>query len=174
MHLVEGQDYRFELDYPVLDTKEAANLVLVVFDYMSMPKEKRKNNLFAFDKDGSLVWVGESPENPTSTYYKIYSTTPLVVHSFCSHSCTLSVANGKLESYCRYHLMNIRMFLMFGRNALKIVNSSSFKRKNISKLSYNPFAANGIGFSIDALFYAYLLVNPMHKKSGRLPRVAFC
>ena len=98
MEYIVGVDYKFQSEFPSLDKAEVGDLVLVVYDYMAMPKEERKNNLVAYSKNGNKIWVAEGPGKSVSSYYKITSTNPLIANSFCSHKCWLNPINGKLLS----------------------------------------------------------------------------
>jgi type IV secretory pathway ATPase VirB11/archaellum biosynthesis ATPase len=96
MSYIEGNGYKFKADYSVLDKTELDDLVLVIYDYMELPKNDAHNNLFAYDKNGVRVWIAESPGENLSAYYSFSSTDPLVANSFCSHTCTINKKNGKL------------------------------------------------------------------------------
>jgi hypothetical protein len=96
MSYIEGNGYKFKSEYSVLDKVELDDLVLVIYDYMEFQKGEAQNNLIAYDKNGTKVWVAESPGNRVSAYYKFVSTSPLVANSFCSHTCTINNSTGKL------------------------------------------------------------------------------
>lgn len=96
--MISGQGYSFVGDHDVLDKKELGDIILVVYDYMAYPKNGPIRNLIAYSREGETKWVGESPGNPTSAYYAISCTEPLIVNSFCSHACTIDETNGKIVS----------------------------------------------------------------------------
>lgn len=93
---IEGNGYKFKAEFSVLDKLEIDDLVLVIYDYMELPKNKAQHNLIAYDKNGAKIWVAESPGNKVSAYYSFTSASPLVANSFCSHACTINKKSGKL------------------------------------------------------------------------------
>ena len=103
MNYIEGKDYKFKAAYSVLDKAELEDLVLVIYDYMELPKSEAQNNFIAYDKNGKKIWVAESPGEKVSAYYNFSSLTPLVANSFCSHTCTINKDNGKLikKVFCK-------------------------------------------------------------------------
>ncbi|MCE9684614.1 hypothetical protein LZP73_00050 [Shewanella sp. AS16] len=96
MIYIESNDYKFEAEYSVLDKAELDDLVLVIYDYMELPKNEAHNNFIAYDKNGKKVWIAESPGEKLSAYYNFSSIKPLIVNSFCSHTCTINQDSGKL------------------------------------------------------------------------------
>ena len=89
-------DNRYELPYPIDDSIEYIDLVIVLFSPDSAPKNYGQfHNLVALDRSGQLQWEAQLPTSNTGDrYYKIASKEPLVVYSTQSYDCTISPQTG--------------------------------------------------------------------------------
>ena len=94
--MISGNRHGFEGEHRILDKKESGDTILVVYDYMTYPQDGPVRNLVAYDRNGAIRWVAESPGNPTSAYYAIASVSPLIANSICSHACTIDRDTGKI------------------------------------------------------------------------------
>jgi hypothetical protein len=94
--MISGPGYSFDEEHEVLEKRELGDTILVVYDYMDYPQKGPIKNLVAYDREGKIKWVADSPGNPTSAYCAISSVDPLVVNSFCSHACTIDKITGKI------------------------------------------------------------------------------
>jgi len=92
--------------YPIKEAHQIGNAVLVLIDpssYLndsSYPKERRRGvnalrNLLLFSDQGKLIWEAEFPEH-VDYYYRIISTSPIVVYSFSSYQCMIDINSGKI------------------------------------------------------------------------------
>lgn len=86
--------------YPVLETREIGDLVVVVYDYMSFPEGEPARNLFAYSaKTGAEVWRADDIGlGKTDAYTNIISEIPLVVGNFAGYSCWVDLTTGAIVS----------------------------------------------------------------------------
>ena len=93
--LVAGEYW--DLERPILDAHRIGDKIVVVFDYMSFPRDKQARNLMAFDLQKNHLWTAEHPTNGTGdTYIQILSEEPLRVSNFASFDCRIDLETGKL------------------------------------------------------------------------------
>jgi hypothetical protein len=92
---VAGQYW--ELDRPVLDARQIGDRIVVVFDYMSFPKNQQAKNLMAYDVHRNLLWIAEHPTaEATDAYVKIVEEDPLKASNFACYLCEIDIQTGKL------------------------------------------------------------------------------
>jgi hypothetical protein len=91
-------DNRYELPYPIDDSIEYEELVVVLFSPDSVPKNFGQfHNLVALDRSGQPQWEAELPTSNTGDrYYKIVSKEPIVAYSTQSYDCTISPQTGRI------------------------------------------------------------------------------
>jgi len=93
--LVNGEHWDF--DKKILDACQINERIIVIFDYMSYPKNPPARNMMAFDLDKNEIWTAENPTNKSvDAYYKIGSENPLVAYNVASYECTIDVSTGRL------------------------------------------------------------------------------
>ena len=94
------------LPWPALDVVETDDKVVVLLDpsyYLKDQayKESLKKggaairNLIAFRADGVKLWEAPFPES-SDYYYKIASSSPLIVNSFSSYRCEIDLEDGSI------------------------------------------------------------------------------
>jgi hypothetical protein len=94
--LLVGNDW-WDLGRPVLDAHQIGDRVVVVFDYMSFPKDQQAKNLVAYDLDRNLLWLAEHPTTaPADAYVTIAQETPLKASNFAGFICDIDIETGKL------------------------------------------------------------------------------
>ncbi len=84
------------MPHKILDAGRFPLGVVVVFDYMELPKHKRCENLWALDLNGNRLWVAEAPDSPANSYVNLVSTEPLKAWNFACFVCTLDSVSGRL------------------------------------------------------------------------------
>jgi hypothetical protein len=85
--------------HPVLEAREIAGLVVVLYDYMAFPRGEPSRNLFAYNLDGTLHWRAEDiGQGRVDGYTNIMSEQPLVVGNFSSFTCTIDLRSGRVLS----------------------------------------------------------------------------
>ncbi len=83
--------------YPVLEAREIAGLVVVLYDYMAFPRGEPSRNLYAYSADGTLRWRAEDiGQGRVDGYTNIMSEQPLVVGNFSSFTCTIDSRTGRV------------------------------------------------------------------------------
>lgn len=96
------------LPWPVLDAVEFENKVFALLDPNSYLKDQAYKdslqrgepairNLIALLSDGMRLWEAEFPE-ASDYYYKIVSSSPLVVNSFSSYRCEIDPEDGSIKA----------------------------------------------------------------------------
>ena len=87
-----------ECPYPIHEARLCGHIIVVLFDPSAAPtKGVQFANLYAYDEDGQQLWVAEMPTTVSAdAYYKIISTSPLVVYSMASYECEIDTRTGKL------------------------------------------------------------------------------
>ncbi|MFL5582064.1 MAG: hypothetical protein ACJ8AO_16995 [Gemmatimonadaceae bacterium] len=81
----------------MIDAREFAGGVLVLYDPAAGPRHRQFRNLDAFGPDGALRWTADQPTNETADgYVAIVSTEPLVTQSFGGLRATLDPATGRV------------------------------------------------------------------------------
>lgn len=85
--------------YPVIDACEINGQILVVYDYMSFPKNSPARNLFAYDADGNELWRAEDIGlGGTDAYTNVISESRLTVGNFAGYSVTIESNTGQVLS----------------------------------------------------------------------------
>jgi hypothetical protein len=89
---------RYELPYPIDDSIEYEDLVVVLFSPDGAPKNYGQfHNLVGLDRSGQPQWEAQLPTSNTGDrYYKIVSKDPLVAYSTQSYDCTISLETGSI------------------------------------------------------------------------------
>lgn len=91
---------RRQLEYPIHQAVFADDLVVVVFEYMSVPPGV--GNLVAYEQQGGQCkWVAETPgEGATSHYVEMtdVSDSQIKAYIFGSYDCVVDVQSGRLLS----------------------------------------------------------------------------
>ena len=87
-------------EYPVLETREIGEFLVVVYDYMAFPRGQPARNLFAYSTaSGRLAWRADDiGMGSTDAYTNILSEHPLVVGNFASYNCTVDLRTGRVVS----------------------------------------------------------------------------
>src|SRR5215469_11047225 len=93
--LVNGEYWDF--GRPVLDACQIGDKVIIIFDFMSYPRNSQARNMVAFDLKKNEIWTAEHPTNQVSdTYIKFVSEKPLTACNFASFECRIDPENGRL------------------------------------------------------------------------------
>jgi hypothetical protein len=87
----------WQLEKPVLKAAAIQDKVLVIFDYMSFPKDMPAKNLVAYDKKRKEVWTAQNPEvGATDAYVSFIKEEPLEVGNFAGYNCRIDITTGRL------------------------------------------------------------------------------
>ncbi|OVE78134.1 hypothetical protein BVX99_00550 [bacterium F16] len=87
----------FKTEKRVLDWCKIGSIYLVIYDYMSFPKDAPARNLFAHSETGDVLWRGEAfSELSTDASVNIISEVPLVVGNFAGYAVTFGLEDGKV------------------------------------------------------------------------------
>lgn len=100
-------DQSIQLAWAVLDAIEEGSQVFVLLDpdsYLLNPNYKKMRrqgaaairNLVAYSRSGVKLWEAELPEH-SDYYYRISSSKPLIVNSFSSYKCEISIDDGIIK-----------------------------------------------------------------------------
>lgn len=100
-------DVKILLPWPVLDAVELESKIFVLLDPNSYLKDQPYKdtlkqgapaikNLIAFSSAGVKLWEAEFPED-SDYYYKIVSSSPLIVNSFSSYRCEIDPEDGSIK-----------------------------------------------------------------------------
>ena len=83
-------------EYPVKDFAVLADKVILIYDYMSMPKGWGQiKNMKAFNFIGKLLWTAQHPTNQyNDCYINFASKEPLMVNNFAGFECRVNPADG--------------------------------------------------------------------------------
>jgi hypothetical protein len=97
-HKIEVDGSHWDFNRHILDARRIKDRIVVVFDYMSFPRDQQAKNLQAFNLKRELLWVAEHPtEKRNDTYTHISTEEPLVVSNFASFQCEIDLETGKLN-----------------------------------------------------------------------------
>ena len=81
----------------ILDACLVDGIVIVIFDYMSYPREKQARNMVAYDLQKRELWTAEHPTNEVAdTYVNFLSFAPLRACNFRSFDCTINPQTGRI------------------------------------------------------------------------------
>jgi hypothetical protein len=95
--LIDGDDFSFKGEFPVLERAVAGNKVVVVYDYMAFGNEGPARNLYCYTKGGALLWRAAALGGlPTDAYVKILGVDPLWVANFIGCDCRIDENNGSV------------------------------------------------------------------------------
>ena len=85
-------------EYPVLESREIGDFVVVVYDYMAFAERQPARNLFAYSAlSGQFAWrAGDIGFGATDAYTNILSASPLTVGNFAGYACTIDLDTGKV------------------------------------------------------------------------------
>ena len=98
-HTIPLNGDRWDFERPVLDSCQIEHSMIVIFDYMSYPRNKQSKNMIAFDLNQNELWTAAHPTNQTNdTYVKFIASDPLQALNFASFVCTLDPKTGQLLS----------------------------------------------------------------------------
>jgi hypothetical protein len=90
---------RVEGQYPVIEAREIGKYVLVLYDYMSFPDQEPARNLFAYDRNGQLLWRSvHIGSGAADAYTNILSEEPLIVGNFSGFNCTIDIRTGEVTT----------------------------------------------------------------------------
>ena len=87
----------FRTDRPVLHARKVANRFIVIFDYMTFPKDAPAANMSAFDDQGTLLWT-TPPHTSMSTdaWVNFIGEDPLRVGNFSGFAATIDLKTGRI------------------------------------------------------------------------------
>jgi hypothetical protein len=88
--------HSIEVPYSILDAIRFKRGFALIYDYMEMPRDQRRNNLEAFDSNAQRLWIAESPNEPAAAYVSFVCAQPLRADNFSSYECTLDPDTGKI------------------------------------------------------------------------------
>jgi hypothetical protein len=92
---VGGQSWT--VPYPVADVRAIGDRIVVIYEYMSGPKNSAFRNVEAFDCVGKRLWTAENPgTSAADAYVEFMSEVPLIIWNFACFRCTIDPATGKL------------------------------------------------------------------------------
>jgi hypothetical protein len=75
---VGGQSWT--VPYPVADVRAIGDRIVVIYDYMSGPKNSAFRNVEAFDCVGKRLWTAENPgTSAADAYVEFMSEVPLII-----------------------------------------------------------------------------------------------
>lgn len=90
-------DRHWMVPYPVADARRIGDRIVVIYDYLSGPKDSGFHNVEAFDEEGRKLWVAEHPgTRAVDPYVEFMSEDPLVIWNFAGFRCTIDAGTGKL------------------------------------------------------------------------------
>jgi hypothetical protein len=93
---IEGRD--IELPYPIHEIQKVDSKIIIIYYYMSGPKQGQFKNCVAYDLQGNFLWTGEHPTtNENDVYLNFVKIYPLILANFAGFDCELDINNGKLK-----------------------------------------------------------------------------